>query len=324
MGNTAHDITQSVNLMVPGVSQTREFESLFRSMDLEVLWCEPMSRHTTFRVGGPVACLVRPPDEESLVSILADLHRHGLPHFILGAGSNLLAPDDPCRAAAVQLTGSCSTISLHGNRRGGVRVHAGAGVMVSRLLRFCLKHRLAGIESLVGIPGTVGGSLIMNAGTRQGCIGDSLVWVDVLERDGRRHRLGKNELPMGYRSLGLPRDAVVLGACLDLWPLAGEDLRVRMAEVLKHRRLTQPIGFPSAGCVFKNPPGASAGALIEQAGLKGLRVGGAQISEKHANWIVNLGSARAGEVLALMKLVEERVFEAFGIRLERELRILLP
>jgi len=106
--------------------------------------------------------------------------------------------------------------------------------------------------------------------------------------------------------------------------LAGEDLRVRMAEVLKHRRLTQPVGFPSAGCVFKNPPGASAGALIEQAGLKGLRVGGAQISEKHANWIVNLGSARAGEVLALVKLVEERVFEAFGIRLERELRILLP
>jgi len=144
MGNTAHDITQSVNLMVPGVSQTREFESLFRSMDLEVLWCEPMSRHRPFALEDPLPVWFGLPTKSPCSRFWGTCIDMDSPTSILGAGSNLLAPDDPWQAAAVQLTGSCSAISLHGNRRGGVRVHAGAGVMLSRLLRFCLKHRFGG------------------------------------------------------------------------------------------------------------------------------------------------------------------------------------
>ncbi|HOV86619.1 MAG TPA: UDP-N-acetylmuramate dehydrogenase [Syntrophobacteraceae bacterium] len=300
----------------------REFKALFRSLDVEAEWLEPMSRHTTFRIGGPVACLVRPLDEASLAKALGELKRLGLPHFILGAGSNILPPDDPWDVAAVQLTRSCSDIvpiEEHGDR---VRVRVGAGGMLSRLLRFCVRHQLGGIEFLAGIPGTVGGAVVMNAGTKRGCIGEALLWVDVLDGNGRRHRLEKSRLSVSYRSLGLPPDAVVLGACLDLRRSVGAKLRGELLEILRHRRATQPLGYPSAGCIFKNPPGASAGALIEQVGLKGWKVGGAQISEKHANWIVNLGKARAEEVLALVEEAEKRVFEAFGLRMEREIRIL--
>ena len=161
----------------------------------------------------------------------------------------------------------------------------------------------------------------MNAGTRSGCMADSLIWIEVIDHEGKRRRIERADLQPGYRSMGLRSDWIVLGGCFRLKPVPKGELKAGLRELMQQRKQTQPLGWPSAGCVFKNPPGHSAGALIEQSGMKGCRIGSAQVSEKHANWILNRGGARAGDVLELMERMEAQVFEKFGVRLERELKV---
>lgn len=290
---------------------------------LEFKWREPLARYTTFRVGGPVFCLVMPQTEDALIGLMQELRSHAVPYFILGGGSNLLLPDDELNALAVQLTLCSANIGLD-KQEGAlpVRLSAGAGVRLPRLLGYCLKNQLGGLESLVGIPGTVGGALVMNAGTRDGAIADPLLWVEVLDEKNRRLRIPKSELSPGYRSLGLPDNWVVLGCCLEVEPCADGVQRARLSEIMRERKRTQPAGRPSAGCIFKNPEGLAAGALIEKSGLKGLRMGDAEVSPKHANWIINRGHARALDVVALIELIEDRVRRDFGIHLKREIRIM--
>jgi UDP-N-acetylmuramate dehydrogenase len=291
--------------------------------DTELMWDEPLARHTTFRIGGPVACFARPRTEQALTDIIRKTREHEIPHLILGGGSNVLPPDDPWDVLVIQLTLSCSRIQLVDSQGTGVvPVYVGAGVRVAQLVRFCLVNRLEGIEYLVGIPGTLGGAVVMNAGVREGSISDSLLWIDVIDEEGKYRRIYRCDLTAGYRSMGLSDNWIVLGCCVEMRPSMDDGFKSRLVQIMGHRKETQPLALPSAGCVFKNPEGFSAGALIDRSGLKGVRIGDAEISEKHANWIVNRGSASASDVLALVRLMEEKVFESSGIRLERELRVL--
>jgi UDP-N-acetylmuramate dehydrogenase len=290
--------------------------------ELELKWRVPLARYTTFRVGGPVFCLVRPRTEAALIRLMREMRKVRVPFFILGGGSNLLLPDDPWNGLAIQLD-LCSGNISSDNQTGTLPAHltVGAGVRLSRLLRYCLGNGLGGLEFLVGIPGTVGGALVMNAGTRKGAIADVLLQVDVLDDEHRRRCILRSELSPGYRSLGLPGGWVVLGCCLKVEGCAAGIQRARLVEIMRERKMTQPLGWPSAGCVFKNPEGHAAGALIEKSGLKGLRMGDAEVSRQHANWIINRGHARARDVVALIEHIETCVHRDFGIRLEREIRI---
>jgi len=291
--------------------------------DVEFLFDEPLARHTTFRVGGPARLLARPRSERALCALLDPVRDLGIPFLILGGGSNVLASDEPLEAAVIQLHIACGKLLRSGQdaqRRTVLR--AGAGIRLQDLIGYCIENGLKGLESLAGIPGTVGGALTTNAGIPGGSISDSLIRIDLLDADGVRHSIRKKELAPGYRTMGIPEGGVILGAFFGLEPCPGDLLKSRAAQVLQNRKRTQPLRWPSAGSIFKNPPGRFAGALIEKAGLKGCRIGGAEVSRKHANWIVNRGDALASDILGLIEKIENEIFETFDVRLEREIRIL--
>ena len=289
--------------------------------EIALEWDSPMACHTTLRVGGAVACLARPHTLEALRGLLARVRDEGVPWFLLGGGSNLLAPDDPMDAVAVRLGAFAGEIGPAKMAGDEVQVYVGGGVRMACWLRFCLRHGLRGMEFLAGIPGTVGGGLWMNAGADGGCMADGLLWLDCLDASGERIRLERRELEARYRSMGCARGWVLLGGCFRLRPGKREAVRKRLKYLVNRRREVQPSSRRTAGCVFKNPPGSSAGRLLDRAGVKGMRVGDAQVSRRHANWIVNRGGARSRDVLTLMERMEERARESFGVRLEREIRV---
>lgn len=293
--------------------------------DVEFKWHEPLAYHTTFRVGGPAACLARPRSESALLALLERVRENSVPYVVLGGGSNVIVTDGPIPALVIQLIHVAAGLAFSKGRSSSrPLVVVGAGVPISRLLRFCVRNELGGLECLVGIPGSVGGAVVMNAGTAEGTIAETLEWLDALDGAGQRQLVFKADLPAGYRCMGLSEDWLILGGAFRLRVSSGRSLKREMRSLMVRRKATQPLGWPSAGCVFKNPVEAPAGALIERAGLKGFRMGNAQVSDKHANWIINLGSARARDILALISLVENEVFGKFGVRLEREIRILSP
>jgi UDP-N-acetylmuramate dehydrogenase len=290
---------------------------------VEALWDVPMANFTSFRIGGPARCLVRPVSVDLIAEILLRARALGVPHLVLGGGSNVLASDEPMDGVVIQLNRACSEIRVkYGGERGAVEVRVGAGLKLARLIRLCAENGLSGVEPLVGIPGALGGAAVMNAGTRDGCLADVLLWLELLDERGVRQRLGRRDLNPQYRSMRLPMDWTVIGACLGLVSSPKSGIREKLRSGVKKRKATQPLNWPSAGSVYKNPPDAPAGWLIENAGLKGFRVGGAAVSEKHANWIVNLGGATAADVRAVMDHVEKSVRATFGVCLEREILIL--
>lgn len=295
-------------------------ELLSAQAGLTILWDEPLARHTTFRVGGPVAALVEPENETALAALIGRLRESGVPIVLIGGGSNLLAPDAPMDLVAIRLGEGFST--LHEETAEERLLVAGAGVRSSRLLGYCIREGLSGLEFLTGIPGTIGGALIMNAGTSAGCMADGLGWIDCLGPEGRRVRLERSDLHPRYRSMGLPADCIVLAASLRVERSTPQAVKAEATRLMVGRRKSQPHGLPSAGCIFKNPPEAAAGALIERAGLKGFSIGEALVSTRHANWIVNRGKASAADILALIRHIEREVFARFGVQLEREVRIL--
>jgi UDP-N-acetylmuramate dehydrogenase len=298
------------------------FLSLRTIPGISFKWQEPLSSHTTFRIGGAVSCLAEPMGEDALLALMQRIREFALPYFILGGGSNIVAPDDSLHAVSVSLRSCCAYITKSPSGHEGIIIYAGAGLKLSAWLRFCAINGLAGMEFLVGIPGTIGGALVMNAGTREGCIAESLVWIDALDYQGRRFRLHDKDLNPCYRSMGLQRDWIVLGACFHLRQSTSKSVRGSLKEFMMRRKQTQPLGFPSAGCIFKNPAGSSAGALIDGAGLKGFRIGDAEVSEKHANWIINRGSAKARDVCELIRTIQAEVLRIFGIQLQLEIQVL--
>ncbi|MGE5308447.1 MAG: UDP-N-acetylmuramate dehydrogenase [Deltaproteobacteria bacterium] len=278
---------------------------------------ESLRTLTTFRIGGPARCLVRPCSTEELCGLLKA--SAGKKIRVLGAGSNILASDRGVGGVIVKLDAP----SFRGLEAEGTRVRAGAGVPLASLLQFCLKNGLTGAEFLAGIPGTVGGGLIMNCGVRAPsgtkAIGDIVERVTVMGYNGRLRSFRRKEAGFGYRHSALSR-YIVTGCVFALRKAPGEEVRRRLGDWMA-RRKGQEYGYPSAGCVFKNPAQASAGQLIDSCGLKGRRKGGALVSKRHANFIVNTGGASSSDVLALIRLVRGTVLRKRGIRLEPEIQI---
>ena len=286
---------------------------------LELRDNEPMYRHTTFRVGGPVALMALPRSVEELSTAVSLAKEAGIEPFFLGRGSNLLVADRGAEAFLIKLAGGLDRLELLGENS----LYVGAGVTLAQAAVFALEHALTGLEFAHGIPGTLGGGVFMNAGAYDGELSQVISWADVLDETGRRFRLEGPDLELGYRTSVFSRMPwVVTGARLDLTPGDPAAIRARMEDLSHRRRSKQPLEFPSAGSTFKRPAGHFAGALIQEAGLKGVRIGGAQVSEKHAGFVVNTGGATSDDILSLIRLVRDTVLEKTGVLLEPEVRML--
>ncbi len=278
---------------------------------------EPMSRHTSFGLGGPADVLVDAADERSLKDCAALLADEGVPTRVLGRGTNVLVRRGGIEGAVI-IAGR----ALGGIRREGTEVLAGSGVPLSKLLSFCAGEGLSGLEGLAGIPGSVGGAVVTNAGSHGVSIGERLVDVVVFEPGGSSRAIPVDRIGIGYRRSELPHGAVVEKARVGLDEGDPESIRTAQHEMMDRKWRAQPCGMRSAGCIFKNPPEVPAGLLIDRAGLKGTRVGGAVVSDQHANFIVNDRGATADDVERLIDAVRRKVRETEGVELELEVEVI--
>jgi len=276
----------------------------------------PLSGLTSIGLGGPAAYLARPTSVDEVQALLAAARRHGMPVRILGRGTNLFVDD----AGVAGLVIAIGPRSMNAVTVDAPRVVAGAGVRLGHLVNVTLEHGLAGLEALVGIPGSVGGAIPTNAGTRDGDIGSLTAAITTIDREGHVVRLDRSRLEFGYRTSSIG-DAVVVKAELDLMPADADALKRRADDLWQRRKATQPVGRPTAGCVFKNPPDVSAGQLIDRAGLKGARIGGMEISRQHANFFINRGGATFDDARRLIDRVRHAVRTAFTMELELEVEI---
>jgi len=276
----------------------------------------PLGPLTSYRVGGPARYLYSPQNADDLKAIARNARNADLPLKVLGRGANVLIRDDGFDGVVVRLESD----GFRSMRFEGTRVLVGAGCDLTKLCKAAAQQGLAGLECLVGIPGTVGGAIRMNAGGKFGCIGDAVDRFDVLTPDGRVESRSRVQARFGYRSCDIG-DSIVLGAELVLEQQSRTEVWARYREYWAYKKRTQPLADRSAGCVFKNPPGESAGRLIDQAGLKGERCGGAVVSTQHANFISADRNAEAGDVLRLIDRIRERVSRKFGQDLELEIDV---
>ena len=283
----------------------------------EVRFKEPLSFHTSLRIGGPADIFVVPQDVEDIRLTLGFAEREQLPVDVVGGGNNLLVRDRGIRGVVLKLEGCLGRAEFNGEE-----AVAGAGVALSALIREAAALNLGGIECLVGIPATIGGAVAMNAGTADGWIGDFISAVYFLHPDGTLGEFKPGNGNFGYRAFTAPPGAVLVGARLQLHRRSQAEIQKDIKQRLKQKKATQPLALASVGCVWKNPQGESAARLVEKVGLKGKRLNGAEISAKHANFIVNRGGATAADILALMDMTRERVQGHFGIALEPEIRIM--
>ena len=283
-----------------------------------VLEAEPMSRHTTFRIGGPADLFVAPENTDEIKKLIAICKEEEVPYFILGNGSNLLVSDKGYRGVIMQLYRSFGQITLKENE-----IHAQAGALLSGIAAMAREASLTGFEFAGGIPGTLGGAVVMNAGAYGGEMKDVLKEVTVLTPEGEIVTLQADELQMGYRT-SVVKEAgyIVLEAVISLKEGNPEEIKNRMQELAAMRSSKQPLSYPSAGSTFKRPEGYFAGKLIMDSGLRGYQVGGAQVSEKHCGFVINAGNATAKDVTTLMADVQRIVMEKFGVKLEPEVKLL--
>jgi len=280
----------------------------------------PLAPHTTFGIGGPAQLLTHLESIHELLWLKDLARRHELPLRVLGGGSNVLIPDAGLPGITVLLEGDFTHLRLD---HAAAKAHAGAGLPISRLAAKCSDAGLSGLEWAAGLPGTVGGAVVGNAGAWGSSCADNLVSVRLLERSGRVHEFPRAELTFGYRHTSIPASgALVLAAAFALIPSDPQAIRTLCEHLRDRRRTSQPIGERSAGSVFKNPPGDSAGRLLDAAGCKSLRVGDALVSPIHANFILNTASATAHDVLALIDLMRTRVHDRFSIQLQTEIILL--
>ena len=286
----------------------------------EVLFDEPLGRHTSFGVGGLADALVFPQDREGLRNTVAYLIESGLPFKPLGNGTNIIVRDGGYRGVIIGLK---KLDSLVMEETGAVvTIHAGAGVALAEVVNCSLSEGLAGMEFCAGVPGSVGGAVRMNAGAYGREIKDVAVTVTFLTKKGEIRQCDRGDLDFSYRNLAVPPEAVIVAADFSLVRGDREEIRQQISAILARRQEKHPLKYRNAGSIFKNPGKLPAGRLIEEMGLKGLQIGGAQISEQHANFIVNLGKARAADVLALIDLVISRVRQERGLVLETEVHII--
>ena len=292
-------------------------KKLFMIIDKEKIFLdEPMKNHTTFRIGGAADYFIVPTEVEEIKAIVALCEETGMPYYVIGNGSNLLVADKGFRGVIIQIYKAMNRVSTDGNV-----ICAQAGASLAQIAMEAVENELAGFEFAAGIPGTLGGAVRMNAGAYGGEIQDVLVRATVLTKEGEIVVLSKEEMEFGYRTSIVERTGhIVLEAELELRPGKREDIKAVMNDLREKRVSKQPLDFPSAGSTFKRPEGYFAGKLIQDAGLKGFQIGGAQVSEKHSGFVINTGNATAADVTELMKQVNEKVKDKFGVSLEPEVR----
>jgi UDP-N-acetylmuramate dehydrogenase len=297
----------------------RQRRELIEIMGQSVHLDRAMSKHTTFRIGGKAdaVCLVQELGE--LQKLLSYINKENIPYLVVGGGSNLLVRDGGLKGVVIIMREHLASIEQHG-RKARVLV-AGGGASLSQLVRHCSQKGLGGLEFLAGIPGTVGGAVIMNAGAIGKDVGSVVQSIEMLSPQGELISRDRSDLVFSYRASSIQEGTLVIRASLHCTMETPQVVSKRVAEYLARRKATQPLEYPSAGSVFKNPPGDYAGRLIEETGLKGKKIGGAMISPKHANYIVNTGGARAEDVLALMEMAKEIVRDRTGVELEPEIRV---
>lgn len=292
-------------------------KKLFAIIDREkVLLDEPMKKHTTFRIGGPADYFIVPTEVEDVKAVVSVCEETGMPYYVIGNGSNLLVADKGFRGVIIQIFKAMNQVKVEGNI-----ITAQAGASLAQIAMAALEKELAGFEFAAGIPGTLGGAVRMNAGAYGGEIKDVLVKATVLTKEGQILELSNEELEFGYRASVIEKTGhIVLEAVIELQPGKREDIKAVMDDLREKRVSKQPLEFPSAGSTFKRPEGHFAGKLIQDAGLKGFQIGGAQVSEKHSGFVINTGNATASDVMELMKQVNEKVIAQFGVPLDPEVR----
>lgn len=292
-------------------------EALYEIIDKDrILLDEPMNKHTTFRVGGPADYFIIPESLEEVQKVVSLCRKREVPYYILGNGSNLLVGDFGIRGVVIQIFKSMNQIEIRENE-----ITAQAGASLAQIANAALGKSLTGFEFAAGIPGTLGGAVVMNAGAYGGEMKDVLVSVTVLTEEGDILEIPAEELELGYRtSIIAKKNYVVLEAKLALKEGNPEEIRAYMDDLRQRRVDKQPLEYPSAGSTFKRPEGYFAGKLIQDAGLKGFTVGGAQVSEKHSGFVINIGNATAADIVSLMEQVSEKVKEDSGVTLEPEVK----
>lgn len=278
---------------------------------------EPMKKHTTFRVGGPADVLVQP-DETALAAILALCRQYHVSYSFIGNGSNLLVGDKGIRGVVIEMTDPMGNIEVD-----GTKITAQAGAMLSKIANTAASNGLGGMEFAAGIPGSVGGAVVMNAGAYGGEMKDIIERVYVLDENGAQLELDRDALDLGYRHSCIPdKKYIVTKVVLELVPRDEAEIRSEMKELNEKRAEKQPLQYPSAGSTFKRPEGYFAGKLIMDAGLRGYQVGGAQVSEKHCGFVINKGDATAADICQLMRDVSDKVQAQFGVVLEPEVKMI--
>ncbi|KPJ99004.1 MAG: hypothetical protein AMJ60_06405 [Desulfobacterales bacterium SG8_35] len=292
-----------------------------------ILWDIPMAQFSTLKVGGPAEAVIKVSTIADLKRLVQWLKEHDVGWWILGKGSNILVPDSGLAGVIIGLEGELSSIekttaSPSDSAEEKVFIRAGGGCLLAKVVHYCSSQGLSGLEFGVGIPGSIGGAIIMNAGAWGHEIGSLVHAVMLMDSNGGVFSEPGKNLGFSYRKWSMPPETILLSATFILTPGSKDDIKARCRKYQELRRQNQPVNEPSAGSFFKNPPADSAGRLIEEAGLKGFSVGGAKISEKHANFIVNTGRASATDILNLMQVVQQEVYKRFGVRLEPEVHIL--
>ncbi len=278
---------------------------------------QPMSQHTSFRIGGPADVLVKPYSEEQFSDIFKFCNREGIPVFVMGNGTNLIVRDKGIRGVVVKIFDNLNKCSVNGDV-----IEAESGILLSRLANLALENELSGLEFASGIPGTLGGAVTMNAGAYGGEMKDVVIQTQFMSHDGKINTVEGEEHKFGYRTSFIQSEGgIVLKSYLKLKKASYDSIKANMTDLSAKRCDKQPLNMPSAGSVFKRPVGYFAGKLIEDSGLKGYRIGGAEVSSKHCGFIVNAGGATAGDVISLIKHVQETVMKNFGVELKTEVKI---
>lgn len=285
---------------------------------VNIRFSEPMSQHTSFKVGGPADIFIEPADMEELKNSMKFVRQHNIPYYVIGNGTNLLIGDRGIRAAVIKVGENFSKVDINGEE-----VVAECGVLLSTLSKTVARNTLTGLEFASGIPGFLGGAVAMNAGAYGGEMKDVIEWVEVLDENLELQRYTNAQMQFEYRkSIVEPRNLIVIRCKMKLKVGNQEEINNIMADLAQKRKTKQPLHLPSAGSTFKRPPGHFAGKLIEDAGLRGFGIGGAQVSELHCGFVVNNGEATAKDVYDLIKHIQQTIYNQFGIKLETEVKIL--
>lgn len=293
------------------------FETIEKNTLAEVAINEPLSKHTTYGIGGPAEIMVFPENKTDLIQIIRTARKMNQPVSILGSGSNILISDNGIKGVVISLKNTLKLIEIENQK-----LYAECGSMLGRIVKQAVKHNLIGLENLNGVPGTLGGALVMNAGAWGGEISENLVQVELIDEDGKLRYLQKNEINFSYRQSSFNKKDILLSAEFLLKKADKEIINKNFVEAQTGRKSTQPLNKRSAGSLFKNPKGHSAGKLIDEAGLKGYSIGQAKISDKHANFFINEGNASSKDMLQLIKKAHQTVKEKFNINLELEVKLM--